>query len=93
VEPDNHSVAAICNSTTFDLVRSEQEQQHSFDASRIGGTIDARSNRNRTEIAASEREPRMNEDDEVNFNQNSSHDGRSNGYMQIEAHEVEIMSE
>ena len=36
----------------------------------------------------------MNDDDDI-VNQNSSHDGRSNGYtsMQIEAHEVEIMSE
>ena len=80
-EHDNHSVAAIYNSTAFELDRSEQEQQNSFDSSRFEGNLNLNPGRNRirTDNATSEREPRMNDDDDI-VNQNSSHDGRSNGY-------------
>ena len=58
--------------------RSEQEQQNSFDSSRFEGNLNLNPGRNRirTDNATSEREPRMNDDDDI-VNQNSSHDGRS----------------
>ena len=88
---DNHSVAAIYNSTHFDLVRSEQEHQNSFSSSRIqaNSNLSPAKARARVDSATSEREHRHNDDDDI-VNQNSSHDGRSDGYTSIEIGAQEI---
>ena len=81
---DNHSVAAIYNSTHFDLVRSEQEHQNSFSSSRVqsNSNLSPAKVRARIDNATSEREHRLNDDDDI-VNQNSSHDGRSDGYTSM----------